>query len=569
MGIELDWKNTLSDEVKPSLVRAYASKDDDALQLAQFMIDREIGRHIECDDDDEDDEKKDDGDAKQTVDKTMSEMKISTATKSELSLSTVSPQQLCDIQRAKRLFDDVASADDTGLAKHLVVHPGPWHKWVSNIPSREVDYLSPANWQSAMRRRLRLPVATTEAKCRHCRGGRDDRLGDHALQCAGSGYLTHRHNAVRDLMFEFAKESGYVVQKEQNCGAPGKMAPADVLVVNFDVDTGKHLAIDVAVINPFTDDRDKFILDEATAGATATVYEDRHKRAKYKGKLDETMYIFAPCVMESTGGVSKTMHWILQRFARAQYESSMYWQSLGSDEDQTISKIYNKMLMRLSIALQTQNGRSILAHIPLHFLKKHDDDVTLIKEARIAIRMAQRKAREAIEERKQKRSDKKEAPVDGTKLTTHSIVKDGMERAKAQRDERRKAKAKERKKKKKKAKLDLSRQAPITPVEKVATAVTEQHSDTPAPPVDSKVTTSSADEIFKQMSTSSLVSQQPATLITPIQCGTVKPIMKSTTSLKKKVDLAKSKKLKKLLDLTIRSKNTTTSRVSRDTRRLS
>ena len=75
--------------------------------------------------------------------------------------------------------------------------------------------------------------------------------------------------------------------------------PGDVIVYNWR--DGRHLLIDVAVINPLCSTNVDNLISEGVGGA-ATAY-CQIKESVYHD-LDLTQYEFLPFIVESTGGLS-------------------------------------------------------------------------------------------------------------------------------------------------------------------------------------------------------------------------------------------------------------------------
>ena len=93
------------------------------------------------------------------------------------------------------------------LEAHLGDHP-----WTNVLPLSFEGYtMEPQIWVAAARRRLYLDVVPAEKPCPHCKKQICDRKGDHAVTCGGGGALISRHNQVRDLVKNAAKEAGFTV----------------------------------------------------------------------------------------------------------------------------------------------------------------------------------------------------------------------------------------------------------------------------------------------------------------------------------------------------------------------
>ena len=86
--------------------------------------------------------------------------------------------------------------------------------WLTALPAEGGLRLDPPSFRVTIARRLRLAVQPEDGVCPRC-GGTMDRFGDHALVCACAGDRTRRHNAVRNITHEYAKEGGLGPEKEK------------------------------------------------------------------------------------------------------------------------------------------------------------------------------------------------------------------------------------------------------------------------------------------------------------------------------------------------------------------
>ena len=100
---------------------------------------------------------------------------------------------------------------------------------------------------AAARRRFKLPVTASRAKCSHCRSDWCDIYGNHQGSCPGGDQI-QRHNAVRDLIHQAAKSAGFCSGLEYGGSLDSAERPGDVVI--FGLEGTKSGRVDVAVIEP-------------------------------------------------------------------------------------------------------------------------------------------------------------------------------------------------------------------------------------------------------------------------------------------------------------------------------
>ena len=66
--------------------------------------------------------------------------------------------------------------------------------------------------------------------------------------CGGGSSRVLRHNTIRNIIAKAARDIGYTTDYEHGGGLGDDRRPGDVIVYNWH--NGRHLLIDVAVINP-------------------------------------------------------------------------------------------------------------------------------------------------------------------------------------------------------------------------------------------------------------------------------------------------------------------------------
>ena len=91
------------------------------------------------------------------------------------------------------------------------------------------------------------------------------------------------------------KEAGFEVRYEQKGGLTDKRRPGDVMVLNWE--EGRHLLLDVAVINPLCESH-RGELEKWGAGAAADAYEqkkiDTYPEYKKKRVVGASLRLQAP-----------------------------------------------------------------------------------------------------------------------------------------------------------------------------------------------------------------------------------------------------------------------------------
>ena len=144
---------------------------------------------------------------------------------------------------------------------------------------------------SAIRRRLRLDVLRLERQCAFCKWCKCDVKGEHAVMCPGGASRILRHNNVRNIIAKAVREIGLRTDIEHGGGLGDERRPGDVIVWNWY--EGKHLLIDVALINPLALSHSHLLIRDGVGGP-ATAYENV-KRQRYSD-LDASQYDFVPFI---------------------------------------------------------------------------------------------------------------------------------------------------------------------------------------------------------------------------------------------------------------------------------
>lgn len=137
--------------------------------------------------------------------------------------------------------------------------------WLFAIPSEPATVLPPQHFHLAFRRRLRLPLPYTEARC----GGHGlpgcgralDPLGDHGASCPRSGALARRAHVLEHAWVRVAREAvgpeGRVVPQQWLChtNAPGVRSDDRRrldMVIHGATALGEALCCDATLVSPLT-----------------------------------------------------------------------------------------------------------------------------------------------------------------------------------------------------------------------------------------------------------------------------------------------------------------------------
>ena len=89
--------------------------------------------------------------------------------------------------------------------------------------------------------------------------------------CGGGASRILRHNTIRNIIAKAVREIGLQTDIEHGGGLGDQRKPGDVIIYNWN--EGKHLLIDVAVINPLALSH-SYLLVRDGVGGPATAYEN-------------------------------------------------------------------------------------------------------------------------------------------------------------------------------------------------------------------------------------------------------------------------------------------------------
>jgi hypothetical protein len=199
--------------------------------------------------------------------------------------------------------------------------------------------LAPSDFNSAVKFRLGANIFPAVSICSECDGVMDLNA-IHATQCGSGGTRTARHNAVRDIVYTFASNARLQVSKETKwLVKDSKRKPADVYLPSFN--GGKDVALDFAVISPFTDEAMK-------SDDYLTKYADK-KVKKYADDIKLANYEFQPMIVDTLGRWDDDASKFLVKMAS----------NYAKNNCQDFSTVKNQLFQKLSISIQASNAKAI------------------------------------------------------------------------------------------------------------------------------------------------------------------------------------------------------------------
>ena len=163
-----------------------------------------------------------------------------------------------------------------------------------------------------------------------------------------------RHNNIRNIIAKAARDVGFRTDFEHGGGLGDHRKPGDFIV--YDWREGRHLPIDVAIINPLCSTNIESLISDGVGGA-ATAYR-RIKDNKYRD-LDLNKYEFLPFIMETTGGYSKAAFGFCKEIKRRRENSNCQ-----NNYDFAYTQGKDPLQSALNIELQKANSRMILDRTP-------------------------------------------------------------------------------------------------------------------------------------------------------------------------------------------------------------
>ena len=222
------------------------------------------------------------------------------------------------------------------------------------MPSLGEITMEPAVFVQELRFRLGMPDASEDTWCPKCDAVLD-KLSHHAAVCVAGGERTLRHNAVRDVVFDWAVRAGLAPEKERAGLLPphasedassARRRPADVYLPSW---AGSPAALDFAVTAP---QRQETLAQAGKeAGAAAADYA-RHKEAHLgtAAACAAQGITFRPMVVETTG------HWERQASALLKQLAGAVATRSGEDA----APVHASLLQELSVVVRSFRARAAL-----------------------------------------------------------------------------------------------------------------------------------------------------------------------------------------------------------------
>jgi hypothetical protein len=242
------------------------------------------------------------------------------------------------------LVNGVDLADSLRLSSLLAERTGAW---LLAIPAQgPIDLtLTRDEMQVALKHRLGLALAGPGDVCPQCDPPADlDVLGHHHITCSSGGFVTVRHNRIRDALFSLSALGGFTPDKERGGMHDDPSRPADLFLPSYSL--GKAAALDVTVVSPLT------VENLSVAGVLDVVLKaEDEKHEHYDQKCKDLGWHFIPLAVNSYGQWGREAHKCFHTLAsRIAVRTKV---SLGV----ALSSLYNT----LGVILARQNARAILA----------------------------------------------------------------------------------------------------------------------------------------------------------------------------------------------------------------
>ncbi|KAJ9438270.1 hypothetical protein DIPPA_06501, partial [Diplonema papillatum] len=249
-------------------------------------------------------------------------------------------------QALTRAQDRIRARIQSGSGKHASA-------WLYGNPEADTTmWLSPAELAVAVRLRLGLPIAAAPGECRLCGHGATDVNGSHAQTCFGSGRRTRLHNALRDIVADFARRGLLGPSIERAVFANARRKRPDISYVR----DGTTVLLDVAVTYPLQLSQPHYAARAAAepggaAAAYAVAVKERVYNAIIANEPDPREWKAVPLVVDTFGAWCPGAITELRHIARAN----------ALREDRTVSAACQDLFHRLSFSIARGVARIVIA----------------------------------------------------------------------------------------------------------------------------------------------------------------------------------------------------------------
>ena len=202
--------------------------------------------------------------------------------------------------------------------------------------------------QVCLQHRLGLRVAGPGDQCSSCAHHTLlDAAGHHQLTCSSGGFVTSRHNRIRDALHVLCRQAGMNPELEQGASHGDQTRPADILIPHWSL--GKSAAFDLTVVSPLTDVLIQGAGELGGLDAVSAAAEKKHR--ENDDKCDDLGWLCVPLAVDTYGRWCDEAHKAISTVAvRLQTRT-------GGSISAASCCIYNT----LGVLLARHNARSILA----------------------------------------------------------------------------------------------------------------------------------------------------------------------------------------------------------------
>ena len=188
--------------------------------------------------------------------------------------------------------------------------------WLNAVPVKALGlHLRDVEYSTAIRYRLGLPVFDHSGPCVAC-GKDSDVLGDHAVGCGSQGERITRHNALRDILFQSAKQALLSPTREERflITQRGRQneRPGDIVIPSWS--SGRDAVIDVSVISPLQSLR---VSKAASHPGSALEFRFKQKMDNYLDSCNEAGLHFIPFPVETLGAWHTITQDVIKRIGNA------------------------------------------------------------------------------------------------------------------------------------------------------------------------------------------------------------------------------------------------------------